>query len=96
MSFADFQRSLRTDSSPPAGLRESLAALWYDERGDWDTAHDLAQKDAGKEGAWVHAYLHRKEGDDGNAAYWYRLAGRPIASGTLTVEWEQIVRALLD
>lgn len=95
MSFADFKNSIATDAAPPAQLGKVLAALWRDQRGEWDAAHTLAQEDSGKEGAWVHAYLHRKEGDAPNAAYWYRLAGRPVASDSLTAEWEQIAKTLL-
>jgi hypothetical protein len=72
-----------------------LAALWQDAKGDWETAHRLAQDIDGPDGAWVHAYLHRKEGDAGNAAYWYRRAGRPVARGGIPQEWEAIVDALL-
>lgn len=96
MSFADFMRSVETHAEPPAKLTPSLAALWYDRRDQWETAHGLVQKAAGKDGAWVHAYLHRKEGDEGNAGYWYRLAGRPVASDSLSQEWGRIVRTLLD
>ena len=72
-----------------------LRALWYDARGDWHRAHTIAQDvdDAG--GAWVHAYLHRKEGDLGNAGYWYERAGRDVASDPLDAEWERIAAALL-
>ena len=79
----------------PAGLAPTLAALWYDRRGNWKKAHEIAQEvdDAG--GAWVHAYLHRKEGDPENAAYWYRRAGQPIAADSLEAEWARIARALL-
>jgi hypothetical protein len=73
-----------------------LRALWHDARGDWDGAHSIAQDidDAGA--AWVHAYLHRKEGDLGNAAYWYRRADRPVATDPLETEWVRIVAALLE
>jgi hypothetical protein len=94
--FADFLQSAAADPAPPAELSRALAALWHDRRGEWDVAHVLAQEAAGKDGSWVHAYLHRKEGDEVNARYWYRLAGRPIGAGALEAEWEQIVRALLD
>ena len=79
------------------GLEPSLRALWYDARGAWEEAHELAQRAGGKRGDWVHAYLHRKEGDLGNAGYWYRRAGRemPGADVTLLDEWERIVSALL-
>ena len=73
-----------------------LLALWWDGRGNWDKAHEVAQDVEDADGAWVHAYLHRKEGDAGNAAYWYRLAGQPVAGGDLKEEWERIVLTLLD
>lgn len=83
-------------ATPPAGLDPALLALWHDAHGDWDRAHELAQQDTGRDGAWVHAYLHRKEGDEGNAGYWYARAGRPAASGDLAAEWAAIARALLQ
>jgi len=79
----------------PAGVGAALQALWLDRRGDWDSAHDLAQQAGGRDGAWVHAYLHRKEGDEMNAGYWYARAGRSAATGDLGAEWEEITRALL-
>lgn len=72
-----------------------LLGLWYDARGDWSGAHEAVQSDDSPEAAWVHAYLHRKEGDVGNAGYWYRRAGKAPASGDFDAEWEQIARALL-
>lgn len=94
MDFETFERSLH-DDAPPAGLSRPLQALWHDARGDWDTAHALAQAEDTRDGAWVHAYLHRKEGDLSNAGYWYRRAGRPIAQGPLDAEWRAITEALL-
>ncbi len=82
-------------SAPPPGLGPALQALWRDARGDWDGAHRLAQEDEGPSGCWVHAYLHRKEGDAGNAAYWYRRAGKPLCRGPLDAEWQAIAAALL-
>jgi hypothetical protein len=73
----------------------ALLALRWDGKGDWERAHAIAQDVDGAEGAWVHAYLHRKEGDLGNAAYWYRVAGRGVAVGDLRREWEGIVGELL-
>ena len=101
MTFADFMRSAQDDPAPPAGLGRALQALWLDRRDQWPEAHALAQaagEDAAERlaGAWVHAYLHRKEGDPGNAAYWYRQAGQPAAPGALAAEWEQITRTLLQ
>jgi hypothetical protein len=92
MTFPEFSSS----SARPAGVSKALQALWLDARGDWDAAHALAQDAAGPDGAWVHAYLHRKEGDELNAGYWYARAGRPVATGDLKAEWEAIVRALLE
>ena len=94
MTLADFRASLELDA-PPNGLSIALQALWQDGRGDFDAAHDLAQKDEGGEGDWVHAYLHRKEGDASNAAYWYRRAKRPVCRDSLEKEWEAITAALL-
>jgi len=72
-----------------------LLALWWDAHGDWERAHQVVQDVAGADGAWVHAYLHRKEGDEGNAAYWYRQARRGMANGDLRKEWQEIVTELL-
>ncbi len=94
MDIAALRASLG-DPAPPPGLGLALQALWLDAKGDWDGAHRLAQEDEGAAGCWVHAYLHRKEGDVGNAAYWYRRAGKPVGSGTLAAEWLAIATALL-
>ena len=97
MTFDEFSATL-TASAPPAELPEVLVALWHDARGDWDRAHTVAQDVPDPDGAWVHAYLHRKEGDAANAGYWYRRAGRrpPVATDApLEGEWEAIVAALL-
>ena len=94
MDLADLRASL-TGSAPPPGLSEALRALWRDAKGDWDGAHQIAQDDDGAAGCWVHAYLHRKEGDRFNAAYWYRRAGKPVRSAALEEEWEEIATALL-
>jgi hypothetical protein len=91
MTFQEFIAAVAL----PAAIGPALQALWLDARGDWDRAHDLAQQAGGRDGAWVHAYLHRKEGDDMNAGYWYARAGRPAATGDLRAEWEAIARALL-
>jgi hypothetical protein len=92
--FAAFRASLKADA-PPLGASLALAALWFDAKGDWTQAHELAQADEGGDGDWVHGYLHRKEGDAGNAGYWYRRAGRPICKAPLDEEWRQIAAALL-
>ena len=93
MTINDFKASLKSSSPPP--LAPALVALWHDGRGDWDAAHRTAQDVDDKTGAWVHAYLHRKEGDISNARYWYDRAGRPEASDSLEAEWSRIVTALL-
>ena len=95
MTLDELKASL-SDPAPPKHLRASVVALWHDARGDWDAAHRVAQDSADDDGSWVHAYLHRKEGDLSNAAYWYRRAGRPIASDSLAAEWDRIASALLD
>lgn len=73
----------------------ALLALWWAGRGDWDRAHQAAQEIEGRDGAWVHAYLHRMEGDTANAGYWYRRAGKPAATGPFEQEWAAIVEQLL-
>jgi len=93
MTLAEFRASL-TNAKPPS-LPPLLVALWHDATGDWDAAHRVAQEIEDEAGAWVHAYLHRKEGDLGNAAYWYRRAGRAVATAALEEEWETIVAELL-
>jgi hypothetical protein len=95
MDLEAFKASLR-ESSPPAGASGALQALWYEARGDWDQAHLLAQGQDDAAGAWVHAYLHRVEGDPSNAAYWYRRAGKDASSAPPAGEWEEIAGALLS
>ena len=73
----------------------ALLALWWDARGDWNRANEVAQEVEGADGAWVHAYLHRKQGDVGNAGYWYRQAGRSAGKADPDSEWEGIVEELL-
>jgi hypothetical protein len=95
MTWQEFKQSIAADRCPK-GLGGALEALWYDARGDWERAHQRAQDEPGASGAWVHAYLHRKEGDLGNAAYWYRRAGRPPSDVPLEEEWRSISTTLLD
>src|SRR5438132_3682084 len=94
MDFSGFKQSV-TGKSPPAGLSEAVQALWWDAKGDWEKAHNCAQAQDDEIGAWVHAYLHRKEGDQSNAGYWYRRAKKTPASTTLDEEWSLIARSLL-
>ena len=94
MTADDFYTSL-SGTHPASSLSAYLKSLWYDGKGDWEKAHTIIQDIEDTTAAWVHAYLHRKEGDAANAAYWYRRARRPIATGALDDEWESIVAALL-
>ena len=93
MTLEQFRVSL-TASSPPANLSLALAGLWWDAKGDWTRAHESAQQDEGPAGSWVHAYLHRKEGDASNAAYWYSRCGRRPSKASLQQEWDEIAEAL--
>ncbi len=94
MTLEEFRASLSA-RTPPA-VAPALVALWHDAKGDWDAAHETAQAIEDETGAWVHAYLHRKEGDASNAAYWYRRAGREVVREVaLEEEWSQIATALL-
>ena len=81
---------LKSLASVPAHLSLVVQALWHDTHGDWEAAHNCAQDDHSELGSWMHAYLHRKEGDIGNARYWYSSAGRPVFQGSLKEEWEAI------
>jgi hypothetical protein len=94
MDLEAFKASLRGEK-PPAGIGRIASGLWWDAKGNWDKAHDYAQAQDDRDGAWLHAYLHRKEGDAENASYWYRRAGKPVATEPLAREWETIARALL-
>lgn len=89
-------RATLADAAPPTGLDPLLVALWWAARGDWDRAHGIAQDIETGDGAWVHAWLHRVEGDLANAGYWYARAGRPKATGPLDAEWNEIAAALLQ
>ena len=95
MELAEFKRAT-AETSPPSGLSAPLAGLWWAAKGEWDRAHETVQDDPGREAAWVHAYLHRVEGDLSNAGYWYRQAGKPVATGTLESEWAAIAGELLS
>ena len=94
MFFEEFRGSLSSDH-PLGRMPPLLAALWWEAKGDWAKAHEIAQEIDSPDAAWVHAYLHRKEGDQGNAGYWYRRAGKPHSRSSFDEEWEGIARTLL-
>jgi len=94
MNFNEFKDSLNNDT-PPADVSNLLKALWYDGNDDWEQAHNIIQDMHNKEASWIHAYLHRKEGDEGNASYWYHRAGKRMPDVSLTEEWEGIVKEFL-
>lgn len=95
MNLNDFKSAIASGQIPDQ-LTDALKAMWHDAAGDWDRAHDIAQEISGAEGSWIHAYLHRKEGDQSNAAYWYRRAGHPVCKTSLDQEWADITTALLQ
>ncbi len=93
---SDLLANVRENDNPPEGLSMCLQALWWDNKGDWDRAHEIAQEAGSREGDWIHAYLHRVEGDLGNAGYWYRRAGKPAkGKESLPEEWEELVSFFL-
>jgi hypothetical protein len=94
MDLPAFRASL--GGAQPPELPPALVALWHDARGDWQAAHQAVQAHEGTPDCdWVHAYLHRKEGDAANAGSWYREASRPVATGALEDEWRAIAETLL-
>lgn len=93
-SFAEFQETLDL-SAPPKAWPEALQALWYDAKGEWHAAHELVDQLTDPMAKWVHAYLHRKEGDEWNASYWYRQAGKPFPKMSLEEELKVLVEAVL-
>ena len=95
MTLEEFRQSLLGEQ-PPGDLSLALAGLWWDAKGNWTQAHESAQQDEGPAGSWVHAYLHRKEGDTSNAGYWYKRADKAPAERSLEQEWLEIVESLLS
>lgn len=95
MDLDRFTESLASDSPPPA-LSLPLQALWFAAKGDWDAAHERAQESSDRDAAWVHAHLHREEGDNANAAYWYRRAGKPVSGESIDEERGALIAALLQ
>jgi hypothetical protein len=94
MTLKEFKESL-SQKTAPTGISEYLSALWYDAKGDWEKSHTIIQDIENKTAAWIHAYLHRKEGDKWNADYWYNRAGRKRPVVSLEQEWEAIAEELL-
>ena len=94
MTLDEF-RSMLARAAPPNTLSPALKAMWEDAKGNWDAAHSIAQEISDETGSWIHAYLHRKEGDSSNAGYWYRRAKQPTPRDTLDEEWARIVSSLL-
>jgi hypothetical protein len=94
MTSDDFRRSV-SEKTPPTGVSAGLLALWWAANDDWDKAHRIVMNESSRDCAWVHAYLHRVEGDLDNAGYWYRQAHRKPATHELAAEWNEIVDALL-
>jgi hypothetical protein len=82
-------------NKPDAGMSQELQSLWHDKKGDWDTAHTIAQSIYTEQGSAIHAYLHREEGDLGNASYWYNRAGRDRPSIPLEDEWTTLLDEML-
>lgn len=93
-SLSQFKSTLSL-TGPPDELSPLLKSLWFDAKGDWEAAHNIAQDIHSSEGSWMHAYLHRKEGDHGNASYWYHRANQPVSKKSLEDEWEQLATAFL-
>jgi hypothetical protein len=94
MTPAAFGKHIVTHRAPPKTVSAALQALWWAKKGDWDQAHRIVMDEHSREAARVHAYLHRVEGDIGNAGYWYRQAARKAETGALDAEWDDIVAEL--
>lgn len=94
MNSAEIVKKLETAAGkPPVDLSEELQVLWLAKAGDWHGAHEIAQDLPDPHGAWLHAFIHRQEGDSGNASYWYHRASQPIPSTDTTIdsEWASLV-----
>lgn len=97
MTYDTFLATILPGGTPPDGISPELQALWHAKVGAWEAAHDIAQDIPTVTGSWIHGLLHAIEGDFGNSAYWYRLAGQPpIRHEGIDAEWERIVRTLLQ
>lgn len=94
-SFQEFL-IVQQNEYPPELWPSPLQALWYDGKGDWNVSHDIVQDIPSDLGYWIHAYLHRKEGDKFNADYWYRRANRPYPNNTLQEEFRILVDYVIN
>jgi hypothetical protein len=95
MTIEEFILSVEGKNAP-AGINDFLLALWYDKKGEWDKSHEISQNLNNASGYWIHAYLHRKEGDLGNAAYWYQRAGKELPQSSISEEWRNLLVYFID
>ena len=95
MTVKEFEVEIASGGAPPKSLAPLLRALWFERQGNWEAAHRIAQDECGADAARVHAYLHRKEGDSGNASYWYRQAGDFDPQDSFEAEWHLLAEHLL-
>lgn len=95
MTYEEFLQSLALHE-PPQKISLLLQALWYDGKDDWERSHEIAQHINDQDGSWIHAYLHRKEGDLFNARYWYSKAGKNEPAVSLKQEWESLVKNFIQ
>jgi hypothetical protein len=96
MTLSEFSQSVTENDSPNSQQTLPLQALWWDAKGDWHKAHEVCQAAGSLDGDWVHAYLHRKEGDHGNASYWYSRSKQPVFKGSLEDEWAALAENFLS
>ncbi|GGW43068.1 hypothetical protein [Arenibacter certesii] len=94
-NYSEFEETLLQEA-PPSTWSEALRAMWFDVKGDWEASHNIAQDLHDNNGSWIHAYLHRKEGDKFNSGYWYRMAGRRFPSISLEDEQRELIEYFLD
>ncbi len=95
MTSQEFKASL-AEKNPPNGISLNLKALWFEANGNWGKAHEIVQETSGTKGDWIHAYLHRREGDLSNASYWYSRIGKQLPDYSMNEEWIKLVSSCLD